>query len=100
MEGFAIGERSSIDDGRLSLYVAQRPGRWRLLLLALRALTGQLRQARDFDAILATEITIQSRKRRLRVATDGEVTVMTPPLQYRVRPSALTVMRPQTSRDA
>ena len=27
MEGFAIGERSGVDDGQLSLYVAQRPGR-------------------------------------------------------------------------
>ncbi len=97
MEGFAIGERSGIDAGRLSLYVAQRPGRWRLLLLALRALTGRLRQARDFDAMLATGIVVQSRRRRLRVATDGEVTVMTPPLAYRVRPAALLVMRPQAS---
>jgi len=95
MEGFAIGERSGMEDGRLSLYVAQRPGRWRLLQLALRALTGRLRQARDFDAILATDIVVQSKKKRLRVATDGEVTVMTPPLHYRVRPASLLVMRPR-----
>jgi len=95
MEGFAIGERSGMDDGRLSLYVAQRPGRWRLLQLALRALFGRLRQARDFDAILATDIVVQSKKKHLRVATDGEVTVMTPPLHYRVRPASLVVMRPR-----
>ena len=95
MEGFAIGERSGMDDGRLSLYVAQRPGRWRLLQLALRAVTGRLRQARDFDAFLATDIVVQSKKKRLRVATDGEVTVMTPPLHYRVRPASLLVMRPR-----
>ena len=95
MEGFAIGERSGMDDGRLSLYVAQRPGRWRLLQLALRAVTGRLRQARDFDAFLATDIVVQSKKKRLPVATDGEVTVMTPPLHYRVRPASLLVMRPR-----
>ena len=95
MEGFAIGDRSGIEDGLLSLYVAQRPGRWRLLQLALRALTGRLRQARDFDAFLATDIVVQSKKKRLRVATDGEVTVMTPPLHYRVRPASLLVMRPR-----
>ena len=98
MEGFAIGERSGIEDGRLSLYVAQRPGRLRLLLLALRALVGRLRQARDFDAMLATEIAVQSRRRRLRVATDGEVTVMTPPLEYRIRPASLLVVRPRAAR--
>ena len=95
MEGFAIGERSGMEDGLLSLYVAQRPGRWRLLQLAMRALTGHLRQARDFDAILATDIVVQSKKKKLRVATDGEVTVMTPPLHYRVRPASLIVMRPR-----
>lgn len=94
MEGFAIGERDHLDRGSLSLYVAQRPGRLRLLLLALRALTGRLRQARDFDAMLATEIVVESRHRRLRVATDGEVTVLTPPLHYRIRPAALRVMLP------
>ncbi len=97
MEGFAIGERSGIDHGLLSLYVAQRPGRWRLLQLAIRALAGRLRQARDFDIVLATDIVIQSRKKRLRVATDGEVTVMTPPLHYRVRPASLIVMRPRNA---
>ena len=96
MDGFAIGERSGIEGGLLSLYVAQRPGRWRLLQLALRALTGRLRQARDFDAITATDIVVQSKRKRLRVATDGEVTVMTPPLHYRVRPASLIVMRPRT----
>jgi diacylglycerol kinase family enzyme len=94
MEGFAIGERSGMQDGRLSLYVAQRPGRWRLMQLAFRALTGHLRQARDFDAVLATDIVVESRRRRLHVATDGEVSVMTPPLRYRVRPASLLVVAP------
>ena len=96
MEGFAIGERATLADGKLSLYVAQRPGRLRLLLLALHALTGRLKQARDFDALLATEIVVESRHRALRVATDGEVTVMTPPLRYRIRPAALMVMLAHT----
>ncbi|MEO7057866.1 MAG: diacylglycerol kinase family protein [Caldimonas sp.] len=92
MEGFAIGEREALDDGLLSLYVANRPGRLRLLQLAFRAVTGHLRQARDFGFARAAEIVIESRHRRLRVATDGEVTVMTPPLAYRIRRAALTVV--------
>lgn len=97
MEGFRIGERAGLVAGMLSLYVAQRPGRARLLLLFLRALVGRLRQARDFDAVPATEVLVQSRRRRLRVATDGEVTLMTPPLRYRSRPASLIVMRPAAS---
>ncbi|MEP7301503.1 MAG: diacylglycerol kinase family protein [Caldimonas sp.] len=93
MEGFAIGQRSRLDQGRLSLYVAQRPGRLRLLQLALRALVGRLHQARDFQAMLAGELVVETSHRRLRVATDGEITLMTPPLLYRVRPACLRVMR-------
>jgi len=98
MDGFAIGERTDLDRGRLSLYVAQRPGRLKLLLLALRALTGRLRQARDFDALGAAEIVIESRRQRLHVSADGEVTTMTPPLRYRIRPRALAVMLPDPAR--
>ncbi|MEP6607186.1 MAG: diacylglycerol kinase family protein [Burkholderiaceae bacterium] len=92
MEGFAIGERAGLTDGCLSLYVAQKPGRLRLLLLALRALVGRLKQARDFDVMHAAEIVVESRHHRLRVATDGEVTVMTPPLHYRIRAGNLIVI--------
>jgi diacylglycerol kinase family enzyme len=92
MQGFAIGERERLDAGCLSLYVAQRAGRLRLLQLALRALFGRLKQARDFDALVAAAIDVGSRRHRLRVATDGEITMMTPPLHYRIRPASLVVV--------
>lgn len=94
MEGFNIGERARLDDGVLSVYVAQRPGRLGLLRLALHALMGKLAQARDFDVLTARALDIETRHKRLRVATDGEVTVMTSPLRYRIRPGALTVIVP------
>ncbi len=92
MHGFALGARERLTGGRLSLYVAERPGRLRLVQLALRALVGRLKQARDFDVLLATEIVIESRHHHLRVATDGETTIMKPPLHYRIRPASLTVL--------
>src|SRR5947209_5610643 len=81
--------RASLDAGQLSLYVAQRTGRLGLLRLAWRALFGRLRGAQDFDALCSREIFIETSRRRLRVATDGEVTIMQTPLHYRVRPGAL-----------
>ncbi len=92
MQGFAIGERTAIDRGQLSLYVVHRAGRLRLMQLALRALVGRLDQERDFEVTLATEILVESRKKRLRVATDGEITMMVPPLRFRVRPASLVVV--------
>ena len=94
MQGFNIGERARLDGGALSVYVAQRPTRWGLLKLALRALLGRLRQSREFHVFQAGEMVIETRHRRLRVATDGEVTVMAPPLRYRIRPAALPVIVP------
>jgi diacylglycerol kinase family enzyme len=96
MESFNVGARSCIDAGQLSLYVAHRTGRLGLLRLAWRALFGGLRDEQDFDAMCTKEIWIETRRpKRLRVATDGEVTVMTTPLHYRVRPGALRVLVPE-----
>lgn len=95
MENFNIGSRSCIDKGQLSLYIAQRTGRLGLVRLAFRALFGGLRNERDFDALCTKEIWIETRRPRLRVATDGEVTIMATPLHYRVRPGALRVLVPE-----
>ena len=96
MESLQIGGRDCLDAGRLSLYVAHRTGRLGLLRLALSALFGRLRQAEDFDSLCAQEIWVETRRpRRLHVATDGEVTVMTTPLHYRVLPGALKVIVPK-----
>jgi diacylglycerol kinase family enzyme len=92
MEGFEIGERSNLQAGRLSLYVTQRTGRFALFRLALRALFRRLEQARDFDMLHATSLIVRTPRRYLRVATDGEVSLMPTPLRYRIWPAALRVI--------
>lgn len=94
MELFTIGGRAALDKGELSLYTTSRPGRLGLARLAMRALVGGLRQERDFLVFAATDVRIDTRRRRLRVALDGEVAIMEPPLRYRVRPGALRVLAP------
>jgi YegS/Rv2252/BmrU family lipid kinase len=95
MEGFHIGKRASVRDGRLSVYTTRRTGRWPLLALAMRALMGRLRQAEDFSSARAQCVTVESSRRRLLVATDGEVTALDTPLEFRVRPGGLRVMLPK-----
>lgn len=95
MEGLNLGARSCLDAGQLSLHVAQRTGRLGLLRFAVRALFGGLRKEKDFDALCTREVWVETRRSRLRVATDGEVTVMHTPLHYRVRPGALRVLVPR-----
>ncbi len=95
MEGLNIGSRARLDGGKLSLYVTNRIGRLGLIRLAFRALFGGLRQEKDFLALSAQEIWTETKHKHLRVALDGEVTLMQPPLHYRVRPGALRVLVPK-----
>ena len=94
MEGFQIGTRGRLDAGVLSVYITQRHGRRGLLGLAFRALFGRLPQSRDFEALTAHTVGIETRHPRLPVATDGEVTMMDMPLEYRVRRGALRLIVP------
>jgi YegS/Rv2252/BmrU family lipid kinase len=95
METFHIGSRACLDKGELSLYMTNRTGRWGLIRLALRALLGGLRQEKDFIALCTKEIWIDTKREHLRAALDGEVTILEPPLHYRVRARALRVLTPE-----
>jgi YegS/Rv2252/BmrU family lipid kinase len=92
MEGFHMGKRSSLRDGQLSVYTTRRRGSMPLVRLALRALFGRLRQADDFSMEQARRVRVESSRSRLLVATDGEVTAMQTPLEFRVVPGALRVL--------
>jgi len=94
MESLDVGARSCLNSGNLSLYMTRDTGRLGLVRLAFRALFGGLRDDRDFTALCSKEIWIETRHRRLRVALDGEVTVMEPPLHYQIRPLSLQVIVP------
>lgn len=94
METLDVGGRVCLDRGQLSLYMTNRTGRLGLIRLALRALFGGLRQEKDFLSLCTQEIWIETRHKRLRVALDGEVTIIKPPLHYRVLPGALRVLTP------
>jgi diacylglycerol kinase family enzyme len=100
VEGFDIGRRERIDQGRLGIYLIRRRGRHGLMGLAVRALFGRLRPARDFEALEAQTIGIETRHRTLPVATDGEVTVMEMPLEYKIHPRALRVIVPAAAAGA
>ena len=99
MESLNIGVRACLDAGELSLYMSDRTSRLGLLRLALRALFGGLRQEKDFIALCTKEVWIGTKHKHMRVALDGEVLVMEPPLHYKVRPRALRVLAPITNQN-
>src|SRR5687767_15193501 len=95
MEGFDIGTRARLDSGELSVYLARFARPLDLLALAFRALFGRLKGAPGFESLRTAELTIETPAREIRVATDGEVSMVGTPLRYKVRPRALRVVRPR-----
>jgi YegS/Rv2252/BmrU family lipid kinase len=96
MELYNIGRRPSLSDGELSVYFLRRGGRWGVTLLLFHTILGGLHQWEDFEEVSTHQITIQTRKKRLHVAVDGEVCTMQTPLNYRTLPRALKVIVPGT----
>jgi len=94
--GFELGSRSCVNGGKLGLYLSQGTGRLGLFRLAFHALFGRVDQAKDFDVFCVSEARVETGKRRLLVACDGEVERMETPLQYRIRSAALRVLVPRT----
>ena len=90
-----LGTRRSLTAGRLGVYHSRWPGRRAVLSLAARALVGRLDGSSDLQAEDAERLTIQSARRLMRVALDGEVMRLPLPLVYRIRPRDLTLMRPR-----
>jgi diacylglycerol kinase family enzyme len=93
--GFDLGSRPCLDGGNLGLYLTHGTGRLGLFRLAFHALFGRVDQAKDFDVFCVKEARIETRKKRLLIALDGEIERMETPLHYRIRPAALRVLVPR-----
>jgi diacylglycerol kinase family enzyme len=88
--------RAPVDAERLTLYVLAHLSLVRTLRLALGFALGDWRRLPDVERIPATNLTIASETRALRVMNDGEVTLIPAPLRYRIHRQALTVIVPKT----
>jgi diacylglycerol kinase family enzyme len=97
LEGLKMGTRDRLNLGLLHSYLMRHTGIWGLLRLFFSALVGKLSTVKEFEAMCAKELWVESRRKRLSVALDGEVTVMSTPLHYRSRPAALRVVVPERS---
>jgi YegS/Rv2252/BmrU family lipid kinase len=94
MDLYNIGRRLRLDNGQLSVYLLHRSGRTGLFLLVVRTLLGMLGQAKDFEEFRTRSLTIETRRKRMLVAYDGEIDVMETPLEYRIHPKSLQVLVP------
>ena len=97
MDFYNIGRRLRLDNGNLSIYLSKRNGRMGLFLLVVNTLLGRLEQDKAFEEFKSADLTIETRRRRLLVALDGEIMVMDSPLRYKIRHRRLKVLVPKAS---
>lgn len=94
IEGTSLGTRPTMTDGKLYLYMAPKFGRGDALMLPLRVLRGTLASHESFEVMTASSISVETARRKVSAALDGEVRVFAPPLQFQVRRHALEVLAP------
>lgn len=95
-----IGARARLDGGEICLFAMLGRG-WRLVRLALLILAGAAGTDREFEHVDGLrEVTVTSAAPTLMVAVDGEVERLQTPLQYRIWPLDLVVIKPAQPREA
>jgi YegS/Rv2252/BmrU family lipid kinase len=88
-----LGARSSIDMGLLWVVMPIVSSRWGLVRSLWAVLWGS-RKTGDVYTIHTAHLVVASRRRLLKVAVDGEVMHLKPPLNFRIRPKSLQVIVP------
>jgi len=97
VEGTSIGRRTTMTDGKLSLYLAPKFGRIDALLLPVRVLLRTLERHEKFEARTASAITIEPPGPRVVVALDGEIRTLDAPLRFTVHRGVLRAILPASS---
>jgi YegS/Rv2252/BmrU family lipid kinase len=94
-DGLDLGARARLDGGTLVAYLAPRVHARNLPGLLALALLGRMKEHHTLESFTVNDLEVHTPGRgRLRVALDGEVTRMTRPLLYRIRPRSLRVIVP------
>jgi len=96
IESFALAGRECLEADQFAVYVARMAGRLTIFRLGFRTLMRRLRVGTDYEVICASDVTIERlRRRRFRVAIDGELERRESPLRFRINPKQLLVVAPQ-----
>lgn len=102
MEQVGMGPlEEALDGGRLAAIAPKPVGKLRMLGLLLRGALGRLGEADDVVAFAFKSMTVRapllSRRRRMKVATDGEVDKLTLPLRFQVIEDRLALLVPDAA---
>lgn len=97
LDELGLPERAVVEDGQLVAIALQPVGTLRLLGLALRGALGQLGSAESVTSFAFERIVVVPAlpygTRRVKVATDGEIVWLRAPLEIRVAPEPLWLLK-------
>jgi diacylglycerol kinase family enzyme len=98
LEQVGLPEAHALEDGKLGVIVVHAVPGPALLWLMLRGALGRLRESADIEHFALAELTVRPlrrrRRHRVKIAADGEVSWMTPPLRFAVADEPLWLWHP------
>ena len=98
LEQLGFAQAQAIDAGALAAIALRPVSRLGILWLLLRGVLGKLGDADQVLSITCQRLVVRPRRgpgrRRVKVATDGEITWQMLPLTFRVSPEPLALIRP------
>ena len=95
MATFGIEGHQCPEEGRLAAYITRPLTASAMSRLAVRAFFQGLHGAAELEVLCARELSVTLRRKRIRVAMDGEITRLQSPLRYQLRVNALRVLAPE-----
>jgi YegS/Rv2252/BmrU family lipid kinase len=90
----APGQRESVDEGCLSVFVMRKKTRAGFIAASIRALFNRARRDDMVKLENVERLRVASNRSSLAVSLDGEVVRVEPPLDYKIRKRALRVIAP------
>lgn len=89
---FNFGSRESLTEGELSVYIINCKSRFQLLKLLWKILTRKFVRENYLELSLAKDLMINSRRKTLEVALDGEVFNLKTPLVFKINKSFFPII--------
>ena len=94
LEDFNVAAAGCLRDRKLAVLSLQLRSRWETAVAVCAALRGRLDEVKTTDAFCASTVRVQTRRRVLKVAIDGEIVLLRSPLDVTLHPGALQVFAP------
>lgn len=95
LQEVGLPEEHAVRRGELAAIVVKARGVLQMFSVLAKAALGRLGEADTVSSFPFTRLTVRPlRRRRIKVATDGEVTWMTPPLVFKAAPHTLLLVVP------